>query len=79
FSKARKTGKVELIFITSCQVYIIILIYELSSQFPSIITIALNWNRHKTTDIYGENTEILRGEQAIDEAVVDYEFSQTPR
>ncbi|MCY0536347.1 hypothetical protein, partial [Klebsiella pneumoniae] len=67
--KARKTGQVQVIFITSCQVNLIKLIDELTSQFPSIITIALNWNRQKTSDIYGEKTEILWGEQAIDEAV----------
>ncbi len=52
--KARKTGQVQVIFITSCQVNLIKLIDELTSQFPSIITIALNWNRQKTSDIYGE-------------------------
>ncbi|CYU77226.1 23S rRNA (uracil(1939)-C(5))-methyltransferase RlmD [Streptococcus suis] len=77
--KARKTGQVQVIFITSCQVNLIKLIDELTSQFPSIITIALNWNRQKTSDIYGEKTEILWGEQAIDEAVLDYEFSLSPR
>lgn len=77
--KAQKTGQVQVIFITSCQVNLIKLIDELTSQFPSIITIALNWNRQKTSDIYGEKTEILWGEQAIDEAVLDYEFSLSPR
>ncbi len=76
--KARKTGQVQVIFITSCQVNLTKLIDELTSQFPSIITIALNWNRQKTSDIYGKNRNFM-GEQAIDEAVLDYEFSLSPR
>ena len=77
--RARQTGQVQLIFITSCQVNLIKLIDELISQFPSIVTIALNWNRQKTSEVYGEKTEILWGKQAIDEAVLDYEFSLSPR
>lgn len=77
--RARQTGQVQLIFITSCKINLIKLIDELISQFPSIVTIALNWNRQKTSEVYGEKTEILWGKQAIDEAVLDYEFSLSPR
>lgn len=77
--RARQTGQVQLIFVTSCQVNLTRLIADLREQFPSIVTIALNWNKQKTSDIYGEKTEILWGEEAIDEAVLDYEFSLSPR
>lgn len=73
--RARQSGQVQVIFVTSCQVNLTKLIGELIHQFPTIVTVALNWNRQKTSDIYGEKTEILWGKQAIEEAVLDYEFS----
>lgn len=77
--RARQSGQVQVIFVTSCQVNLTKLIGDLTKQFPTIITVALNWNRQKTSDIYGEKTEILWGKQAIEEAVLDYEFSLSPR
>ncbi|NQJ22786.1 23S rRNA (uracil(1939)-C(5))-methyltransferase RlmD [Streptococcus suis] len=77
--RARQSGQVQVIFVTSCQVNLTKLIEELTKQFPAIVTVALNWNRQKSSDIYGEKTEILWGKQAIQEAVLDYEFSLSPR
>lgn len=77
--RARQSGQVQVIFVTSCQVNLTKLIGDLTKQFPTIVTVALNWNRQKTSDIYGEKTEILWGKQAIEEAVLDYEFSLSPR
>lgn len=77
--RARQTGQVQLIFVTSCQVNLTRLIEQLTKQFPTIVTIALNWNQSKSSEIYGERTEILWGQEAISEAVLDYEFSLSPR
>lgn len=77
--RASQTGQVQLIFVTSCQVNLTRLIEQLTKQFPAIVTVALNWNQSKSSDIYGERTEILWGQEAISEAVLDYEFSLSPR
>ena len=77
--RARKTGQVQLIFVTSCQVNLTALINELIAEFPAIVTIALNWNKQKTSEIYGSQTDIIWGQEAIDEAVLHYEFSLSPR
>lgn len=77
--RARQTGQIQIIFVTSCQVNLTHLITELIKRFPTIVTVALNWNKQKTSDIYGEKTEILWGNQTIEEAVLDYEFSLSPR
>lgn len=77
--RASQTGQVQLIFVTSCQVNLTRLIEQLTKQFPAIVTVALNWNQSKSSEIYGERTEILWGQEAISEAVLDYEFSLSPR
>ncbi|MDG3131528.1 23S rRNA (uracil(1939)-C(5))-methyltransferase RlmD [Streptococcus suis] len=77
--KAHHTKQVQLIFVTSCPVNLKKVITDLTAKFPTIVTVALNWNKQKTSDIYGEQTEILWGNETIDEAVLDYEFSLSPR
>ncbi|NQO46475.1 23S rRNA (uracil(1939)-C(5))-methyltransferase RlmD [Streptococcus suis] len=77
--RARQTEQVQLIFVTSCQVNLTRLIEQLTKQFPAIVTVALNWNQSKSSEIYGERTDILWGQEAISEAVLDYEFSLSPR
>lgn len=77
--RARQTGQVQLIFVTSCQVNLSKLIQDLVETFPEIVTVALNWNKQKSSDIYGERTDILWGQEAISEAVLDFEFSLSPR
>ncbi len=77
--RARQTGQVQLIFVTSCQVNLTRLIEQLTKQFPAIVTVALNWNQSKSSEIYGERTDILWGQEAISEAVLDFEFSLSPR
>ncbi|MBO4107392.1 23S rRNA (uracil(1939)-C(5))-methyltransferase RlmD [Streptococcus suis] len=77
--RARQTGQVQLIFVTSCQVNLTKLIQDLVEIFPEIVTVALNWNKKKSSDIYGERTDILWGQDAISEAVLDFEFSLSPR
>lgn len=77
--RARETGQIQLIFVTSRQVNLTRLIEELVGQFPEIVTIAVNWHSKKSSEIYGEKTEIIWGQEAIEEAVLGYEFALSPR
>lgn len=77
--RARETGQIQLIFVTSRQVNLTKLVEELVGQFPEIVTVAVNWHARKSSEIYGEKTEIIWGQEAIEEAVLDYEFSLSPR
>ena len=77
--RAHKTGQVQIIFISSAPVELTRTITSLTEKFPEIRTIALNINAKKTSEIYGGETEILWGERAILEGVLDYSFELSPR
>ena len=77
--RAHKTGQVQIIFISSTAVELTRTITSLTEKFPEIRTIALNINAKKTSEIYGGETEILWGERAILEGVLDYSFELSPR
>lgn len=77
--RARQTGQVQLIFISSIPVKLTRIIASLTTKYPDIQTIALNINRKKSSEIYGEETEILWGERTILEGVLDYTFELSPR
>lgn len=76
---ARETGQVQLIFVTSRQVNLTGLIKELVAAFPAIVTVALNHHKSKSSEIYGEKTEIIWGQESIRESVLGYEFDLSPR
>lgn len=77
--RARETGEVQLIFVTSSQVNLMRLVEELVGKFPEIVTVAINWHMKKSSEIYGEKTEIIWGQETIKEAVLGYEFALSPR
>ena len=77
--RSRKTGQVQLIFVTSRQVNLGNLIEELVGAFPDIVTVALNHHRSKSSEIYGEKTEIIWGQDSIRESVLGYDFDLSPR
>lgn len=77
--RANHTGEVQLIFISSTPVELTRTIASLTEKFPEIKTIALNINRKKSSEIYGDETEMLWGERAILEGVLDYTFELSPR
>ena len=77
--KAQATEQVQLIFVTSRDLRLTALIKELTAEFPQIKTIALNVNRSKSSEIYGEKTEVIWGNADISEEVLDYQFSLSPR
>lgn len=77
--RSRKTGQVHLIFVTSRQVNLQRLLGELIAMYPEIMTVALNHHKSKSSEIYGEKTEIIWGQESIRESVLGYEFDLSPR
>ncbi|MFC3927187.1 23S rRNA (uracil(1939)-C(5))-methyltransferase RlmD [Streptococcus caprae] len=77
--RAVATDQVQMIFITSREVRLSGLISELTKTYPEIKTVAVNLNTSKSSDIYGDKTEIIWGQEAISEEVLDYGFALSPR
>ena len=77
--RARKSGQVQIIVVTSRQININNLVQDLVTKHPEIVTVAVNKNTSRSSEIYGEQTQIIWGEEAILEGVLDYEFSLSPR
>lgn len=77
--KADATDQVQIIFIASKPVNLDLVIRDLTKAFPQIETIAFNLNKSKTSEIYGDYTKILWGKDSIEEGVLDYRFSLSPR
>ena len=77
--KAKATGQVQIIFITSREVFLAPLIKQLTAEFEAIKGIAVNFNRSKSSEIYGGKTEVIWGDADISEEVLDYHFSLSPR
>lgn len=77
--KAVASKKIQVILITSKALRLTDFINDLVNEHPQIMTIALNHNKSKSSDIYGESTEIIWGEDKIEEEVLDYQFSLSPR
>ncbi|MGT2933147.1 23S rRNA (uracil(1939)-C(5))-methyltransferase RlmD [Streptococcus catagoni] len=77
--KALSSQEVQLIFICSREVRLSGVIKELSEAFTQIKSVALNKNQSKSSEIYGQETEIIWGTETITEKVLDYEFSLSPR
>ncbi len=77
--KAKATGQVQIIFITSRDIFLAPLIKQLTAEFEAIKGIAVNFNRSKSSEIYGGKTEVIWGDSDISEEVLDYHFSLSPR
>ncbi|MGT2845204.1 23S rRNA (uracil(1939)-C(5))-methyltransferase RlmD [Streptococcus hongkongensis] len=77
--KALASQKIQVIIVTSKSVRLTDLVGDLVTLHPQIMTIAVNHNKSKSSDIYGEETEIIWGEDKINEEVLDYQFSLSPR
>lgn len=77
--KAKATGQVQIIFITSRDIFLAPVIKALTAEFEEIKGIAVNYNHSKSSDIYGEKTEVIWGDADISEEVLDYRFSLSPR
>ncbi|HGC7039368.1 TPA: 23S rRNA (uracil(1939)-C(5))-methyltransferase RlmD [Streptococcus agalactiae] len=77
--RAQASGEVQLIFITSKRLDFDDVVIELVREFPELKTVAVNINSSKTSDIYGQITEVIWGQESINEEVLDYGFSLSPR
>lgn len=77
--KAQASDQVQIIIVSSKDISLAGLIGDVTKAFPQIKMVALNINRSKSSDIYGEETEILWGQEAIHEEVLDYGFALSPR
>ncbi|GLB80590.1 23S rRNA (uracil-5-)-methyltransferase RumA [Streptococcus alactolyticus] len=77
--KAMATNQVQLIFVTSRELFLAPVIKTLTAEFEEIQGIAVNLNRSKSSEIYGDKTEIILGRATIEEEVLDYQFSLSPR
>ncbi|MGT2911608.1 23S rRNA (uracil(1939)-C(5))-methyltransferase RlmD [Streptococcus cameli] len=77
--RARQTGQVQLIVVASRHLDLQSFIRELTAEFPEIVTVAFNLHTKKSSEIYGDKTEILWGQETIIESVLDYSFSLSPR
>jgi len=77
--RSRKTGQVQMIFVTGRKLDFSPVVRDLVAEFPELETVAVNYHTSKSSEIYGDKTEIIWGEEAIQEGVLDYEFSLSPR
>ncbi|HEM9343379.1 TPA: 23S rRNA (uracil(1939)-C(5))-methyltransferase RlmD [Streptococcus agalactiae] len=77
--RAQASGEVQLIFITSKRLDFDDVVIELVREFPELKTVAVNINASKTSDIYGQIIEVIWGQESINEEVLDYGFSLSPR
>ena len=77
--RAQASGEIQLIFITSKRLDFDDVVIELAREFPELKTVAVNINASKTSDIYGQITEVIWGQESINEEVLDYGFSLSPR
>ncbi|HGK5877696.1 TPA: 23S rRNA (uracil(1939)-C(5))-methyltransferase RlmD [Streptococcus agalactiae] len=77
--RAQASGEVQLIVITSKRLDFDDVVIELVREFPELKTVAVNINASKTSDIYGQITEVIWGQESINEEVLDYGFSLSPR
>lgn len=77
--RTRKTGQVQIIIVTNRQLNLTQFVKDLVKDYPEVVTVAVNTNTAKTSEIYGDKTEIIWGQDSIREGVLDYEFSLSPR
>ena len=63
--RARKSGQVQIIVVTSRQINVNNLVQDLVTKHPEIVTVAVNKNTSRSSEIYGEQTQIIWGEDAI--------------
>ena len=63
--RALGSNQVQLIFVTSKSVSLTKLVKELTESFPEIVTIAVNYNYSKSSEIYGQETENSLGYKTL--------------
>jgi 23S rRNA (uracil-5-)-methyltransferase RumA len=73
------SSEVQMVFIMSMREDLSQVVADLTAEFPQIKTVAININSRKTSEIYGDKTEIIWGQRTITEGVLDYQFQLSPR
>ncbi len=61
--RARKSGQVQIIVVTSRQINLNNLVEDLVTKHPEIVTVAVNKKTSRSSEIYGEQTQIIWGER----------------
>lgn len=77
--RAQATGQVQLIFVMSRKLSLDAVLEDLRNSFSQIVSVAINIHTARTSEIYGDTTEIIWGKDAIEEEVLDVGFSLSPR
>lgn len=77
--RARATGQVQMILVTSKMLNFLPLVKALVAEFPELVTVAVNLHTSKSSEIYGTKTEIIWGQETVTEGVLDYQFALSPR
>ncbi|HEY0222464.1 23S rRNA (uracil(1939)-C(5))-methyltransferase RlmD [Lactovum miscens] len=77
--RSQLTGEVQIILISSNSQNYDRLIKELTENYPEIVTVASNLHEKKTSEVYGEKTEIIWGQEKITEGLLGYDFELSPR
>ncbi|MDR0299973.1 MAG: 23S rRNA (uracil(1939)-C(5))-methyltransferase RlmD [Streptococcaceae bacterium] len=76
--RSQLTGEVQIIFISSIKQNYDRVIKELTEKFSDIVTVAANLHEKKTSEVYGEQTAIIWGQEKITEGF-GYDFELSPR
>ncbi len=59
-----------MIFVTGRKLDSSLVVRDLVAEFPELETVAVNYHTSKSSEIYGDKTEIIWGEEAIQEGVL---------
>ena len=76
--RARKTGQVQIIIVANRQLNLNQLAKDLVNDFPEVVTVAVNTNTAKTSEIYGEKTEIIWAKRAFKKEYSTMSFLLAP-
>lgn len=77
--RSKKTGEIQVILVVSRVLDVTDLVAAIVREMPEVVTIATNIQPKKTSDIYGDKTEIVWGKKMISESVRGISFSLSPR
>ena len=77
--QGQASGDVQVIIVTSKALRLSPFVKQLTQQHPEVKSIAVNLNTSKSSQIYGDQTEIIWGQDSIKEEVLSYRFSLSPR
>ena len=76
--RARKSGQVQIIVVTSRQINLNNLVEDLVTKHPEIVTVAVNKNTSRSSEIYGEQTHLF-GERRFGKVFAEAKFSLSPK